>query len=48
LPWRPETELAAFAASVEIDEDVVSAAILVPSSSGQAEGKVNRIQTAQS
>ncbi|QHD70733.1 hypothetical protein GS397_26885 (plasmid) [Sphingobium yanoikuyae] len=37
-------QLAAFAAGVEADKDAVAAAISTPWSSGQVEGKVNRLK----
>ena len=46
-PWiatATETKLAAFAVGVEADEDAVAAAIPTPWSSGQVEGKVNRLK----
>ncbi len=46
-PWlamAAETKLAAFAAGVEADKDAVAAAISMLWSSGQVEGKVNRLK----
>ena len=46
-PWiamAADTKLAAFAAGVEADKDAVAAAISTPWSSGQVEGKVNRLK----
>ena len=46
-PWiamAAETKLAAFAAGVEADKDAIAAAISTPWSSGQVEGKVNRLK----
>lgn len=39
-----EAKLAAFAAGVEADKDAIAAAICTPWSSGQVEGKVNRLK----
>ncbi len=46
-PWiamAAKTKLAVFAAGVEADRDAVAAAISTPWSSGQVEGKVNRLK----
>jgi len=46
-PWiamAAETKLAVFAAGVEADKHAVAAAISTPRSSGQVEGKVNRVK----
>nr|WP_292635718.1 transposase [Novosphingobium sp.] len=46
-PWiamATETKLAAFAVGIEADRDAVAAAISTPWSSGQVEGKVNRLK----
>lgn len=46
-PWiamAVDTKLAAFAAGVEADKDAVAAAIATPWSSGQVEGKINRLK----
>ncbi|GHD00567.1 hypothetical protein GCM10019060_34260 [Novosphingobium pokkalii] len=46
-PWiamAAKSKLAAFAAGVETDRDAVAAAISTPWSSGQVEGKVNRLK----
>ena len=46
-PWitiAAGTKFAAFAAGVEADKDAVAAAISTPWSSGQVEGKVNRLK----
>lgn len=46
-PWiasAKEGNLASFAAGVEADRDAVAAAITEPWSSGQVEGKVNRLK----
>lgn len=46
-PWialAADTKLAGFAAGVEADRDAVAAAISTPWSSGQVEGKINRLK----
>lgn len=46
-PWiamAADTKLAAFAAGVEADKDAIAAAIATPWSSGQVEGKINRLK----
>ena len=46
-PWiaaAKASKLAAFAAGVEADKDAVAAAITEPWSSGQVEGKINRLK----
>jgi transposase len=46
-PWiamAAESKLAAFAAGVEADKDAVAAAISTSWSSGQVEGKINRLK----
>ena len=46
-PWiamAADTKLAAFAAGVEAVKDAIAAAIATPWSSGQVEGKINRLK----
>lgn len=46
-PWiasAKEGKLASFAAGIEADKDAVAAAITEPWSSGQVEGKINRLK----
>ena len=46
-PWiasAKEGKLASFAAGVEADKDAIAAAIIEPWSSGQVEGKINRLK----
>ncbi len=46
-PWiasASESKLAGFAAGIEADKDAVAAAIIEPWSSGQVEGKINRLK----
>lgn len=46
-PWiasAKQSKLASFAAGIEVDKDAVAAAITEPWSSGQVEGKVNRLK----
>ena len=44
-PWiASASKLAAFASGVEADQDAVAVAITEPWSSGQLEGKINRLK----
>ncbi len=46
-PWiasAKHSKLASFAAGIEADKDAVAAAIVEPWSSGQVEGKINRLK----
>ncbi len=46
-PWiafAKESKLASFATGIEADKDAVTAAIIEPWSSGQVEGKINRLK----